>query len=815
VVSPSFTDALFEDSPLEAADLLARLPVAVYRTSPSGEILAANPAFAELLGAESLEQLKTVNAKSFYADPHRRDHMVDRVARGVIIGPEEIQLRRLDGQLIWVRVTSLGIHAHDGTVQYYEGALEDITARRHSEEQLARSNALLAALSRAQGRYITGQGDPFDELLTDLLSLTDSTAGVIARVLFADGGPVLEVQAIIGDQCDCEATEDEDPAPVLDSRRVTSLLDTVATAGARDRPDRPSQAADTTVHERFLVMPIVRSGEVIGVIGVEGRPQGYDDAIASYLEPLMSAIAGLMEARNTDEALAKAEEYRRIGDQRFRSVIEAANDTVLVYDAAGTITAANPAVWQVFGRAPQELVGRNILSMLPDDQAERHREVILGAREATAPIQVDAVHVSGIRKHTEMSIGATRSDDEPIFTAVIRDISERKSTERALLAAKHAAERASQAKDQFLAAMSHELRTPLNGVIGLSSILARSIHGPINDKQREYLTQIEASGRHLLALINDVLDLAKIEADRLEPEYESIHIGRIAEEAVGIIRESAVARRLTVELNCPADIPEVVADARRVKQVMVNLLSNAVKFTEPGGRIGLSCRSGERTVCVEVWDTGVGIPAEHLSDLFIPFQQVDSSLSRRSEGTGLGLALSQRLVEAQGGRMYVESEFGVGSRFGFELPLDRDELGTAAASSGDDPTVSAQTRLSATVLVVDDNDVNRMLLCDYFTAVGVSVIEAKDGDEAVALAIEQRPGAIVMDIQMPGRDGLSATRELKARPDTAAIPIVALTALAMPGDADRCLAAGCDEYLSKPCDPEVVLETVARAIRRT
>jgi two-component system, NtrC family, sensor kinase len=766
----------------DIVELMARLPVAVYRTTPAGRILTANGAFADLIGAESVDHLHDLDVRSLYVDPDRRDHMVERVASGVHIDPEEIQLRRLDGVAIWVRVSSLGVHADDGTVQYYEGVIEDVTSRRRSDRELARSTALLAAVTRAQNRYLTGStiGAVFDQLLSDVVDFTGADSGVITRV---DHGRMLTCASSNG-------------------ARLSVAVEEATTSG--------TPTIDGSLPS--IALPVIKGGEVIGVVAVAGGADHFDEELAVTLQPVLATVAGLIEAQIADQARTEAEHQRLIGEQRFRAVVEAANDTVLVYDANGIIAAANPAVWQVFGRAPHELVGRNLMSLLPEDEATRHRAVLLGEVEAGSAFAIEVLDATGERLPTEMSLGTARVDGGLVFTAVIRDMTDHRAAENTLRRAKEAAERVSRAKDEFLAAMSHELRTPLNGVIGLSTVLARGIHGPVNDKQSEYLHQIEAAGRHLLALINDVLDLAKIEADRHQPEFGPTDVGMIAGEAIAIIRESAAAKQLSVGLSCPDDLPEIVADSRRTKQVMVNLLSNAVKFTEPGGRIGLDARADSDAITVEVWDTGIGIPPDRVDDLFVPFQQIDSALSRHQEGTGLGLALSRKLIEAQGGEMFFETELGRGSRFGFRLPVSGWSLdaGDDAPGDADEP---AGRLMSGTVLVVDDNDLNRMLVADYLVAHGIEVIEALDGEEAVAAAIASLPDAIVMDVQMPRRDGLSATRELKSRADTAAIPIVALTALAMEGDRERCLEAGCDDYLSKPCDPAVVLATVTRLVQ--
>jgi CheY-like chemotaxis protein len=262
--------------------------------------------------------------------------------------------------------------------------------------------------------------------------------------------------------------------------------------------------------------------------------------------------------------------------------------------------------------------------------------------------------------------------------------------------------------------------------------------------------------------------------------------------------------------DIPAELPVVLADERRTRQVLVNLLGNGVKFTPSGGEVGVTAARFPDRVEVAVWDSGIGIPTDRLEDVFLPFQQVEGSLDRRHEGTGLGLSLSRKLIEAQGGAMRVTSALGEGSRFEFSLRLAPVEGQAAYESSQIPQPVAVAARPRSRVLVVEDNNVNRMLIADYLEAHGIDVVAAVDGDEAVARAIDSAPDVILMDIQMPRRDGLSATRELKTRNDTRHIPVVALTALAMKGDAERCLAAGCDEYLSKPCDPATVLHAVEK-----
>ncbi len=808
------------DAPGGLDALLWRLPVAVYRTTPAGRFVAANPRMLDLIGARSMEQLAELDVRTLYIDPRERDHMVNRVAAGEAIAPEEIRLRRLDGTEIWVRVSSRGVASEDGTVLYYEGVLEDITNRRESDRRLAESNRLLDAVTAAQNRFLTGveAGIVFDDLLDVLLSLTESEYGFIAEVLGEGDGRFLRSTAmtnIAWNEATREMYERLGPRRMEFHNLETLFGRVVLDAGpvvSNDPISDPRQGGRPYGHpplDAFLGVPVFKGPEVIAVVALANRPSGYSLEVAAFLEPFLTTVGSIVEAIRERRARAESEERERVREQRFRAVVEAAVDAVIVFQESGLVEAFNPAAEQLFGYRAAEIVGDDVRRLIPAEHVAEYEQLAMGLDAAGAPQELSLRHRSGDVFPVEVSLGSFHIDGKITVTAVVRDITERKLTEDALRRAKEAAERASRSKDEFLAGMSHELRTPLNGVIGLSSILLRGTHGPLVPKQEEYVTQIETSGKHLLSLINDVLDLAKIEADRLEPDLSPLEVPALVDQAMGIVRESAVSKGVALDCDLPAGLPAVVADQRRTRQVLVNLLGNGVKFTPAGGRVAVTAGVSDGQVEVTVSDTGIGIPADRLEEVFLPFQQVDASLDRRHEGTGLGLALSRRLIEAQGGTLRVDSTLGVGSRFHFRLPIAGDEM---EEPHGDSPGEDEAGRRPGPgrVLVVEDNDVNRMLITDYLEAHGLEVVSAVDGNEAVERALDSAPDLILMDVQMPRRDGLSATRELKQRPETGHIPVIALTALAMNGDAERCLAAGCNEYLSKPCDPATVLSVVER-----
>ena len=406
---------------------------------------------------------------------------------------------------------------------------------------------------------------------------------------------------------------------------------------------------------------------------------------------------------------------------------------------------------------------------------------------------------------------------------------------RELRDAKEAAEAASRAKGEFLANMSHEIRTPLNGVIGAIDLLLST---PLSPRQADLARVSQSSGRSLLALVGDVLDFAKIEAGRLDLEAVAFDVGACVREAATILSAGAREKGLALDVEVDPAVPSrALGDPTRLRQVLINLVGNAVKFT-PSGRVSIRATLDApretpedggagtgATVRFAVTDTGVGIPPDRLDRLFRSFSQADASTTRRYGGTGLGLAICKRLAEMMGGRVGVESAEGRGSTFWFTARLGRAAPGDrplqtapapvpAAASPPADPVPAARGR----VLVVDDNPVNRLLATEYLAHAGHACDEAADGAEAVEAVFRRPCDLVLMDCQMPGTDGLEATRLIRRREAAAdqgrRVPVIALTAAATPGDRERCVAAGMDGYLTKPIDRAELLREVADLLPR-
>ena len=386
--------------------------------------------------------------------------------------------------------------------------------------------------------------------------------------------------------------------------------------------------------------------------------------------------------------------------------------------------------------------------------------------------------------------------------------------------------RATRLKDEFLANMSHELRTPLNAILGMTEGMQEQIFGKVTSSQIKALQTIERSGSHLLELINDILDVAKIESGQIDLEYSNISVEFLCQSCLPFIKQQAHKKSIHLETKILPNLSELNIDERRIRQVLINLLNNAVKFTPDGGRITLEVSTHPHSLghqespnqppaivnpkreleessylYFSVIDTGIGISPENISKLFQPFIQIDSALNRQYQGTGLGLALVKRIVEMHGGTVMLTSEIGVGSCFTIALPYK--------ASVKPLPPVFNQTEItpesnqneqsySYQILLVEDNEPNIMTISSYLTAKGYNMVVAKNGQEAIALAQASKPDLILMDMQMPEMDGLEVTKQLRHIPKLEHVPIIAIMAIVMENDVERCLAAGANDYLSKP-----------------
>ena len=505
----------------------------------------------------------------------------------------------------------------------------------------------------------------------------------------------------------------------------------------------------------------------------------------------------------------QAEDELRDARDFAESLIQTANVMFVQMNNQGEVLRVNKEVEQITGYNMVEMEGRTLSHLSPREQFPITWEVmsrLTSNEDFPEIIETPIITKYGDERHVIWKNGEVQAAGKRVgIISFGIDITDRKHAERLLHVANMEMERALRMKDEFLANMSHELRTPLNAILGITESLSEQLAGPLNEKQLHYVNVVNESGQHLLGMINDILDLAKVEAGKIILDVNPVKARNVCESSLRMVKELAHQKKLDVSFNMDEDITFIHADERRLKQVIVNLLSNAVNYTPEGGKIGLDVHGDRENQQIQfaVWDTGPGIHPDELPHLFKPFVQLDSGLTREHNGTGLGLVLVSEMVRLHGGGVYVESEPGSGSRFIVTLPwmeANQSSVPVLEVNTNNEDSVPEEGKMvqQKTILVVEDTDSVINLIKDYLEYSGYHVVVAQNGLEGITTAKDIVPDLILMDVQMPVMDGLTASRKIRSEPELQDIPIIALTALAMPGDRERCLAAGMNEYYSKP-----------------
>ncbi len=844
---------MFQASP--AAMTLTRLS--------DSRFIDVNTSYQRLLGYTRAELInQTASALAIYTDAGQREGILRAIRDHGSARDRELRLRAKSGDFLTVLCSLELLELPEGTCLLT--SIVDITERRRAELAAQRAAERLHVVAEASRTFSEGSYD--EQALLERIARTTTVA-------LSDGCLIARV---FDDQWIRPAlVYDSDPALAEIGRTLLGIPLHV---------DEPSITAQVIRSQQPVLIKHVEPAQLRAAT----KPEYW-----ALIDQLRISSMLCVPLRLQDTAIGSLTFYRRRSEQPFFDD----DDLKLAQDLAD--------------RAGLAMYNARLLEDVQRQLAERERaEQALNAERALLARRV-----------------AERTADLSVANAELA--------------------RAARLKDEFLANMSHELRTPLNSILGRSQALQEEIYGPLTPKQAEALQGVEESGRHLLALINDILDLSKIEAGKLDLQSEPLDVDQLCRTSMRMVTQAAQHKRISLSITVDSQVETIMADERHMKQMLVNLLSNAVKFTPEGGNVGLIVQGdrARQAVTFTVHDNGIGIAEDDLPKLFQPFVQIDSRLSRQYEGTGLGLALVARLAEAHGGSVALESTPGQGSRFSVTLPwkpaqasplrtpdiagntastpavnhalviedspaaaeritlflselgarvnvythgsgaveqaiemqpdlivldvllpdllgwevlrglkaeprtqaipvvvmsvVDEPErartLGAAAVllkpidretlyqtlrqvlAKNEPPIhtalVIAQHAERLRILLAEDNEPSIELLEYYLQTKGYEVTVARNGGEAVLRAQEAPPHAILMDIQMPGMDGLEAIRRIRADASLQAIPIIAVTALAMPGDRERCLAAGADDYLTKPVNLQALLTTISAHLR--
>jgi len=737
-----------------------RLPGAVFifgtgtGRKEKGELLFASAGLMELRGltpemaAEAWKDLRDVLPEEARKDAE------DSLAKAKReVKPWETEFR-WEGK--WIQLHAVPRTQEDRILWF--GTLIDITTRKSEEEKLAATNDILRRISQSpSGKETLQTICEFGAEGTSRTCIIHLTDGQTVRAVAGTEteGACAEALAVARKICKpagaaAACAIGEDPL------HIPSLRDTSFYTEAEDL--RAALLAEG--YESSTAHPLKVDGKLVGVVEFIHREECGEEA-ASQKDTQTCRLASAALERITTMMVLQENE------RRYHTLFQTSPVGICEWDEKNEKIFSNESFEAKTDQKTKEALNSSNNERL--EIRQKDRTLLAETRE----IQ--------------------KSSGQAHRITFVYDISEQKDKEESAISSKEAAEAANKAKSEFLAVMSHEIRTPLNGVIGFAQMLEAR---PLGAKEKVFVAKIRQSGETLLSTINDILNLSKIEAGKIELEHRSFE----PSETLGICRDlvepKALEKRVKVVVQMD-DLPPVIGDEARLRQIVMNLAGNAVKFTETGEVRILGKWENDR-LTVKVKDTGIGISPENQKKLFQPFSQADSSTTRKFGGTGLGLVISKRLCELMGGEISLESEVGKGTTFTFWIPAPKGEKKTTGKTAEED---KEDDPLQLNILVAEDDEINRLLIAEMLKGFGHEVEFAHDGLNAVTRAVELKDWAevILMDMQMPGIDGLEATRQIREK-GIKDLPIVALTANAMEEDRERCLAAGMDNYLSKPIE---------------
>lgn len=825
-------------------DLFYNSPIGIYQTTPDGKILLANPAILKMLGYNNIEELLEKNLEEEgFDNESEREKFKERMNETSEVVSLDSMWKKKNNQTIYVREKAKSVRDDEGDIIYYEGTVEDITERKKYEEKLKGLNVELEDMVKARTEELAKANDVVKqqaliaELLKDVASVSNKAISSkealnsalyrIAKYIKWPVGHVFINELLYNSYSRKDLWYFEFPkkhiplksvikSEILNNTEILkkdiySSLETIWTSDINLDPSVIKDNPELNFKTIFAFPIIVNNRAEASIIFLNEEKIQPDKELIEITTQLGTQLGYVVERRRAERALKESE-------IKFRQLAENL-DNVLWLSTKDQLLYVNPAYERVFEDSAESLYKnpKRVLRLIVEEDRTRIKKAYknvyrkeIGFDEEFRIKRNDGnicwIHARAFTFNV--------SQNELRIVGIAEDITDMKKLTTELTIAKDKAESANRAKSEFLANMSHEIRTPMNSIIGFSDLLKKLIK---EEKPLSYVNAISNSGRSLLSLINDILDLSKVEAGKLTMEYEPTNISEIIKDVESIFSLKIKEKGLAFNIKIDKDVPEgLVLDELRIRQILFNLVGNAVKFTEKGS-ITLEVKQNTAKLddskvhlTINVIDTGIGIPEEQEKIIFEAFHQQEGQSNKKFGGSGLGLTISRRLVEIMGGEIRLKSEVGKGSEFSVIL----NNVPISLTKSTELPEIKSNTEEyefeESKLLIADDIKTNRDLITEIFGETNVEVITANDGLEAIEKAEQNLPDLILMDIKMPNLNGIEATKTIKSNPLTKNIPILAFTASTTKNEEEKFKGAGFTSMLLKPIRVDGLLREVAK-----